>query len=148
MATVHPATLEDIPAMAELLALLFMQEADFSPDLFKQQSGLKNIIQHPQIGNLFVLKEKDVVIGMVSLLYTVSTAMGGQVAILEDLVLKDDSRGQGAGTKLLKAAIDYAKEKGCLRITLLTDPTNRRAIEFYQRQGFIKSAMKPLRLIL
>jgi GNAT superfamily N-acetyltransferase len=148
MATVQPATLEDIPAMAELLALLFMQEADFSPDLFKQQAGLKNIIQHPQIGNLFVLKEKEVVIGMVSLLYTVSTAMGGPVAILEDLVLKDDSRGQGAGTKLLKAAIDYAKGKGCLRITLLTDPTNRRAIEFYQRQGFVKSAMKPLRLIL
>ena len=148
MATVHPATLEDIPAMAELLALLFMQEADFSPDLFKQQAGLKNIIQHPQIGNLFVLKEKEDVIGMVSLLYTVSTAMGGPVAILEDLVLKDDSRGQGAGTKLLKAAIEYAKEKGCLRITLLTDPTNRRAIEFYQRQGFVKSAMKPLRLIL
>jgi len=148
MATVHPATLEDIPAMAELLALLFMQEADFSPDLFKQQAGLKNIIQHPQIGNLFVLKENEDVIGMVSLLYTVSTAMGGPVAILEDLVLKDDSRGQGAGTKLLKAAIEYAKEKGCLRITLLTDPTNRRAIEFYQRQGFVKSAMKPLRLIL
>lgn len=148
MATVSPATLQDIPAMAELLALLFMQEADFSPDMFKQQAGLKNIIQHPQIGNLFVLKEKEEVIGMVSLLYTVSTAMGGPVAILEDLVLKDDNRGQGAGTKLLTAAIDHAKEMGCLRITLLTDPTNRRAIEFYQRQGFVKSAMKPLRLIL
>jgi len=148
MATVHPATLEDIPAMAELLALLFMQEADFSPDLFKQQAGLKNIIQHPQIGNLFVLKEKGVVIGMVSLLYTVSTAMGGPVAILEDLVLGSENRGQGAGTKLLQAAINHAKEMGCLRITLLTDPTNRRAIEFYQRQGFVKSAMKPLRLIL
>ena len=145
---VQPATLEDIPAMAELLALLFMQEADFSPDLFKQQAGLKNIIQNPHIGNLFVYKEKEVVIGMVSLLYTVSTAMGGTVAILEDLVLSAESRGKGVGSKLLEAAVEFAREKGCLRITLLTDPTNRRAIEFYQDHGFVKSAMKPLRLIL
>lgn len=148
MATVQPANLEDIPAMAELLTQLFMQEADFSPDLYKQQLGLKNIIQNPQIGNLFVLRENDAIIGMVSLLYTVSTAMGGKVAILEDLILKKDKRGKGNGTMLLEAAIDFARQSNCLRITLLTDPTNRRAIDFYQHHGFVKSAMKPLRLIL
>ncbi len=147
MATVHPATLEDVPALAELLMLLFLQEADFSPDLFKQQAGLKNIINDPGIGNIFVLKDKEVVIGMVSLLYTVSTALGGRVAILEDLILGTDQRGKGNGTKLLEAAIDFAKQRGCLRITLLTDPTNHRAIQFYQQHGFVKSAMKPLRLV-
>lgn len=148
MATVHPATLEDVPALAELLMLLFLQEADFSPDLFKQQAGLKNIINDPGIGNIFVLKDKDQVIGMVSLLYTVSTAMGGRVAILEDLILGPDQRGKGYGTLLLNKAIDFAKQSGCLRITLLTDPTNHRAIQFYQQHGFVKSAMKPMRMLL
>ena len=99
MATVQPATLEDIPALADLLTLLFLQEADFSPDLFKQQAGLKNIINDQNIGNIFVLKDKEVVIGMVSLLYTVSTALGGRVAILEDLILGTDQRGKGKDRK-------------------------------------------------
>lgn len=148
MPTVQPAVIEDVPALADLLTLLFLQEADFSPDLFKQQAGLKNIINDPGIGNIFVLKDKDVVIGMVSLLYTVSTALGGRVAILEDLILGTDQRGKGNGALLLNAAIKFAKEIGCLRITLLTDPTNHRAIQFYQQNGFVKSAMKPMRLIL
>jgi len=147
MTTVQPAVIEDIPALADLLTLLFLQEADFSPDLFKQQAGLKNIINDPGIGNIFVLKDDGNVIGMVSLLYTVSTALGGRVAILEDLILRADQRGKGHGAMLLNAAINFAKKNGCLRITLLTDPTNHRAIQFYQQHGFVKSAMKPLRLV-
>ena len=147
MRSVKLATLDDIPALAELLTHLFMQEADFSPNLYKQQVGLKSIIENPYVGHILVMKDDEQVIGMVSLLYTISTALGGRVAILEDLVLTDEKRGKGEGAILLNAAIDFAKERGCLRITLLTDPTNHRAIRFYQRHGFVKSAMKPLRLV-
>jgi GNAT superfamily N-acetyltransferase len=85
---------------------------------------------------------------MINLLFTVSTALGEYVAILEDMVLRPERRGKGEGTILLKAAIECAKHKGCKRITLLTDQTNEGAIKFYQRQGFVKSAMMPLRLTI
>ena len=58
---------------------------------------------------------------MINLLFTISTAEGGFVMVLEDLVIHDAFRGQGYGSKLLEYAINFAKQKNFLRITLLTD---------------------------
>jgi GNAT superfamily N-acetyltransferase len=148
MTTLQQASLDDVPALNELLTILFTQEADFQPDAEKQSRGLKQIIENPAIGHVIVLKDDDKIVGMVNILYTISTALGGRVAVLEDMILKPDRRGKGNGTMLLQEAIRFAKQMGCLRITLLTDLTNESAIQFYQRQGFKRSAMTPLRLIL
>lgn len=85
---------------------------------------------------------------MVTLLFLPSTALGGRVALLEDMVVKPVARGAGGGGRLLRAAIDYARSAGCLRITLLTDAHNAAAQRFYGRHGFARSAMIPMRLLL
>jgi len=82
------------------------------------------------------------------LLYTMSTALGGRVAILEDMVVHPKHRNKGYGSLLLKAAITLAEQNNCLRITLLTDLKNNSAIKFYRQQGFVQSAMTPMRLML
>ena len=82
---------------------------------------------------------------MVSILFTVSTAEGGAAAWLEDLVVHPDFRKLGVGTKLVRRAIEGGKEAGCTRITLLTDASNSAAIRFYERDGFVRSAMVALR---
>ena len=148
MSRVTEATLQDIPQLCELLALLFTQEADFQPDESKQSKGLRQIIEHPDIGRILILQEGDNVIGMVNLLFTVSTALGGKVATLEDMIVHPAHRDGGAGSILLQNAIALAKSYGCLRITLLTDKTNERAVRFYERHGFALSKMIPLRLLL
>lgn len=95
-----------------------------------------------------MLRERETLLGMVNLLFAVSTALGGRVAIFEDMVVRPDHRGSGAGSMLLQSAIAFAKASGCLRITLLTDRTNHSTIRFYQRHGFALSEMIPLRLLL
>jgi GNAT superfamily N-acetyltransferase len=140
------ATPADIPQLCELLAILFTQEADFEPDETKQSAALIKIIERPQIGQTLVLRTGTEISGMVSLLYTISTACGGKVALLEDMIIRPDKRGEGLGSKLLQYAIEHAKREGCLRITLLTDRANDAAIRFYMRHGFDMSAMLPLRL--
>jgi ribosomal protein S18 acetylase RimI-like enzyme len=57
-------------------------------------------------------------------------------------------RARGVGTQLIKHAIEYAKKKEFLRITLLTDRLNDQGQEFFARLGFFKSQMIPLRLPL
>lgn len=148
MMKMSEATLEDIEELADLLAVLFAQEADFIPDQLKQSAGLKQIIEQPQLGRILVLRDGDKLVGMVNLLFTLSTALGGRVAILEDMVVHPDARGGGAGSLLLQSAIACAKSQDCLRITLLTDNDNAAAIRFYERQGFVVSGMVPLRLLL
>jgi len=148
MIRIAAATPRDVSALVHLLSLLFAVEKDFTPDPVRQRRGLLKIIREPRSGIILVMKKGSAVVGMVNLIFTVSTAEGGRVAILEDLVLEPGYRGQGLGSKLVRYAIRYVRDRGMTRITLLTDRTNRRAITFYQRQGFIRSAMIPLRLTL
>ena len=146
-ARIEPATPDDIPQLCELLAILFEQEAEFQPDAAKQAAGLHRIIENPQVGQILLLRDSDEVVGMINLLYTVSTARGGRVAILEDMVVRPEQRGNGAGSTLLQAAIARAREAGCSRITLLADHANEAALRFYRRHGFTASGMLPLRLV-
>ena len=92
-----------------------------------------------------MLRNKERIIGMINLLITISTAEGGFVLILEDLVIHGDHRGQGYGSRLLAHALEFARDKGFLRITLLTDRMENRARGFYERHGFRQSGMVPMR---
>ena len=76
MIRIEQATTDHIPQMADLLAVLFSEEAEFRPDREKQIRGLRMIIGAPERGNIFVATEEDEVVGMVSLLFTISTAKG------------------------------------------------------------------------
>ena len=142
------ATPDDIPALCELLALLFAQESEFTPDREAQIRGLTRIVSHADVGMVFVSKDAGRPVGMVSLLFSVSTALGGTVALLEDMVVAPSHRGSQIGSRLLAHAVAYAQAKGCRRITLLTDADNVAAQRFYTRQGFVRSGMVALRLSL
>ncbi|WP_124054024.1 GNAT family N-acetyltransferase [Arcanobacterium ihumii] len=60
----------------------------------------------------------------------------GWRAWIEDVVVDEAARGQGAGQKLVEAAIDLAKKKGVKSIDLTSRPTREAANRLYQRAGF------------
>lgn len=84
----EPASFEDIQQLAELLSALFTQEADFRPDPAKQAHGLRLIIEQPHVGRIFVARDSGDLVGMVNLLFTVSTAEGWLLVALKDLVVR------------------------------------------------------------
>ena len=139
---------EDIPALYILMEALFTQEIEFKPSLEKQQRGLLMIIENPQIGFILIAKLNDVAVGMVNILFTVSTALGERVALLEDMVVAESYRNMGYGNAIIEYAIAEARRQQCKRITLLTDSTNESAQRFYERYGFMRSGMLPFRLRL
>jgi GNAT superfamily N-acetyltransferase len=145
---VKDATKDDIPELCGLLDCLFTQETEFHPDRMLQTAGLGEIIGFPDRGRILTIRSEPGIVGMVSLLFTVSTALGGQVALLEDMIVHPDHRRRGAGTALIGAALTLARSLGCRRITLLTDGCNESAISFYQHHGFVVSDMIPMRLPL
>ena len=145
---ISQATLSDIPQLCDLLEQLFSEEAEFHPSRDLQAAGLDQIIEDPTRGQVLVLREGPCILGMVNLLFTISTALGGRVALLEDMVIDRAQRGNGDGSRLLQAAINAAQLAECRRITLLTDGANESGKRFYRRHGFTTSEMVPMRLIL
>ena len=142
------ATIEDLPQLVTLLGVLFEEEADFVPNAAKQRRGLEVILSDPRIGRIYVAREGARVVGMVSTLYTISTAEGGMAAWLEDLVVLPECRGRGIGPALLSYAIGAARDAGALRMTLLSDEDNALAHAVYAAEGFQFSGMRPMRLKL
>jgi ribosomal protein S18 acetylase RimI-like enzyme len=136
----------DVPSLCELLGLLFAQEADFRPDLARRDRALRAIIDRPEVGQIYSAASGETVVGLGSILFTISTAEGGLAAWLEDMVVHPNWRRVGIGEQLLDAAISGARAKGCSRITLLTDDGNVAAQRFYRRAGFVRSGMVPFRL--
>lgn len=142
---IEPATVEDLPQLADLLHDLFTLESDFRPDQEKQLRGLRLILEQPNRGRIFVLRSVDKIIGMVNLLITISTAEGGFVLILEDLIIRQEHRSQGFGAQLLDYALDFARQKDFLRVTLLTDRMDEPSKHFFHQHGFHESEMVPMR---
>ena len=143
---IEPATEADLDELSEMLGGLFSQESDFRPDKHKQLRGLRLIFEQPSRGRVFVLRRDGAIVGMINLLFTISTAEGGFVMVLEDLVIHQKYQGKGYGKKLLEHAIDFARKKNFLRITLLTDRPENVAQAFFKKHGFVESSMIPMRL--
>jgi len=132
---VRPATAADIPAMIELLRQLFAIEDEFAFDPAVQSRGLALLLAEPRAA-AFVAERDGGVIGMATAQLLVSTARGGPVATIEDVIVDKAARGSGAGRALIAAIEAWARAQGCLRLQLLADRENPPALDFYDRLGF------------
>ena len=147
-ARVEQATLEDLPQLVQLLVELFHEEEDFVPNEMKQEQGLRLVLEEPQRGRILVIRNDHTIIGMANLLFTISTALGGMVVVLEDVIIHPAHRGQGYGSMLLKHIEKYCRKKGFKRVTLLTDKISAESQRFFQRHGYTFSSMIPMRLVM
>ena len=141
MHVVRTAVSGDVPRCTELLEILFSQEHEFTANAEVQSRALDMIICNPGLGRIFVCEIDGVIEGMVMLLFTVSTFLGKQVALLEDMVVATEWRQKGLGSLLINHSMEFARKEGLGRVTLLTDGDNESAQQFYQSKGFSKSEM-------
>ena len=148
IARVEPATILDLDELVDMVMLLFSEEQDFEPDRRKQEHGLRLILEQPNRGRIFVIRTDHKIIGMANLLFTISTAAGAFVILMEDVIIHPDHRSQGYGSQLMDYVIDFAKKKNFKRITLLTDQISAESQRFFQKCGFQFSKMIPMRLMI
>lgn len=60
----------------------------------------------------------------------------GLRAWIEDVVVDENSRGQGVGRALVEDAVRRAREKGALAVNLTSSPAREAANQLYRRLGF------------
>ena len=74
------------------------------------------------------------ILGMLTLAtFTIPT---GLRAWVEDVVVDEGARGQGAGQSLVVAAIEHAQKIGARTVDLTSRPSREAANRLYQRAGF------------
>ena len=133
--TIREARNKDIPALIMLLKELFSIEKDFSFDPKAQKRGIELLIRSVD-NRIFVAEIDKNIVGMCSVQILISTANGGKVGLVEDVVVSTKYQGHGLGKTLMNAIDNYAKELGLSRLQLLADKNNHPAIDFYNNMGW------------
>jgi GNAT superfamily N-acetyltransferase len=134
---VRNATHQDIPALVSLLEALFSIEDDFSIDPEKLYRGVLMMLDGCGKHRCILVAQMDGrVIGMSSVQTVISTAEGGAVGIIEDVVIEQGWRGKGVGSGLLRSIEAWADQHGLLRLQLLADKKNFPALQFYRNRGW------------
>lgn len=149
--TIESATLAELPAMHSLLNLLFDQDQAAQAELVLQQRSLTVILQHANVGEIFIARQEGTVVGMISVLYSFATAPSAGIALLDNLITDPRCSGKGISLELVQTAVVHAKQRGCQRVSLLTDSIKSTALqssEKLSKQGTMTNNMLPLSAIL
>ena len=57
-------------------------------------------------------------------------------ALIEDLLVQEEYRGKGIGTKMVQAAIEEARKRGCYKILATSRHTRPEVHQLYLKWGF------------
>ncbi len=146
MIVIRTAMPSDLDALIHLLSELFYIEADFQFDAQKQRAGLE-LLLGCDTASIFVAQAIDSkqVIAMCSLQTLISTAEGGKVGLVEDVIVNAAYRGRGIGKKLVQHLTQWAAQQGFKRLQLLADNTNTPALTFYAQQHWQATQLIALR---
>lgn len=145
---IEPATVEDLSILTTFISDLMEEQPDFVSDEAAHAKGIQLILESPSKGRIFVLRDDEDILGMVNILFTITTALGGCAALMEDVIIHPQYRRQGLGSLMLDYAVAFAEEKDFKRITLLADAQDEKSQSFFQNKGFDFSGLIPMKRIL
>lgn len=133
--TVRQATIIDL----DLVAPLFDAYRQFyrkSADLPLARQFLLERFRHNQSVIFVALGGGGVAVGFTQLFPSFSSVSAARIFILNDLFVLPEARRAGVGASLLRAAADYGKAVGAVRLTLSTEVTNKTAQALYEAEGW------------
>jgi ribosomal protein S18 acetylase RimI-like enzyme len=105
----------------------------------EQAEAIRQLRLDPILGQAWVLTVEDRDIGYGLVYFRHSIDHGGRIAVLDDLWVAADQRGQGLGARLLKDICQDLQAMGVRAVLLEVDPANEVAIALYSRFGFSKT---------
>lgn len=138
---IREANTEDLSKLTVLVSELFHIESDFNPNVRKQRQGLAYLMEYEQ-ATVLLMELNHEIIAMCTLQPLISTAEGGTVGMVEDLIVTEQWRGKGLGTELLNAVEAVALAQGMSRLQLLAGRGNAEAQLFFDKQQWQKTNMR------
>lgn len=137
------ATKQDVKAIVAMIAddELGKTRENFQDPLRKEYLLAFDNISSDNNQELIVVENEDEeIIGTLQLSFNqYLTYQGGIRAQIEAVRIRKDQRGSGLGTQMFEWAINRAKDRNAHVLQLTTDKKRPKAIQFYEKLGFVDS---------
>lgn len=72
----------------------------------------------------------------------------GDSVLIEQLLVSPRHEHEGIGRQLVEYAEGFAISEGALRLQIVVEPDNRRALDFYERRSFLRAGDDLFELVL
>ena len=131
---IRKATKNDMPSVLELIQELATFEKEPDAVVVTVDDLVRDGFSENPLFQCFVAEVDNEIIGMALYYYRYSTWKGKTIH-LEDLIVKENKRGTGAGFALYKEIIKQGKAENVRRIEWNVLDWNTPAIDFYEKSG-------------
>ena len=139
---VRPLAPEDVPVFLELIDALADYEQLPRPSADARERLAQDALpgggpggDQPARFEALLAEVSGVVVGYAVFFMTYSTFLARPSLYLEDIFVRPEARGAGAGKALFRACAQEAVRRECGRMEWVVLDWNRPAIEFYERRG-------------
>ena len=131
---IRKATEKDMPFVLELIQELATFEKEPDAVVVTVADLVRDGFSEHPLFHCYVAEKENTIIGMALFYYRYSTWKGKTIHF-EDLIVKADQRGSGAGFALYKEIIKQGKKDKVRRIEWNVLDWNTPAIDFYEKSG-------------
>ncbi|HAA11631.1 MAG TPA: GNAT family N-acetyltransferase [Cytophagales bacterium] len=130
-----PQDATEILGMME--AFYALDDYPFDRDMAEQ--NLNKLLVEEYLGRLWLVQVGNKVAGYLALTFGFSLEYGGRDAFIDEIYLKDEFRGKGVGTHLIKQVSEAAKALGVRALHLEVEVHNIAGNNLYRKAGFQSS---------
>lgn len=121
----------------------FLHDHDDPVDKKDQKAVWEQICTNSDFFTYFVIEEGDTFISTCNIAVIPNLTRGCRsFGVIENVITHPDYRGRGLARMVLERAIEYAKEKNCYKVMLLSSAERAAAHKLYEKVGFSGSAKK------
>ena len=131
---IRKGTKEDMKAVLDLIIELAVFEKEPDAVVITEEDLIKDGFESNPLFHTFVAEKNGEIVGVALYYYRYSTWKGKTIH-LEDLVVKENQRGTGAGFALYSEIIKQGKKDKVRRIEWNVLDWNENAIKFYEKSG-------------
>ncbi|MCC4605993.1 GNAT family N-acetyltransferase [Xanthomonas campestris pv. badrii] len=132
---IRTATPDDVPLLHELITALAVYEREPDAVTASQDDLRASLFGDGATAHALICEQDGQALGFAVYFFNYSTWLGRNGLYLEDLFVRPQARGKGAGLALLRHLAQLAVQRGCGRFEWSVLDWNQPAIDFYQAVG-------------
>ena len=130
------AEISDIEGLLAMMREFYLlEEIGFNENAAHQ--ALRRLIENEVFGRVWLIQVENETIGYVALVFGFSLEYGGRDALIDELFVRENYRGQGGGTQAMKFVEEFCCENEIKAVHLEVSHHNPKARKLYERLEFV-----------